>query len=99
MKTVSNSIMKRGLSITASALLVAALVGLLLPESPARAAGTAASDRASFLSPTGQLARSPGSPVGPPKKIVICHKRRTLSINANAWLAHQRHGDHLGPCH
>jgi hypothetical protein len=37
-------------------------------------------------------------------KITICHKagpkgkRVTLSVSANAWPAHQRHGDTLGAC-
>jgi hypothetical protein len=37
-------------------------------------------------------------------KVTICHKagpngkRVTLSISANAWPAHQRHGDTLGAC-
>jgi hypothetical protein len=36
-------------------------------------------------------------------KVTICHKagpnkRVTLSVSANAWPAHQRHGDTLGAC-
>ena len=38
-------------------------------------------------------------------RISICHLTRsrkhpghTITISARAWRAHQRHGDHLGPC-
>src|SRR5262245_47263466 len=32
-------------------------------------------------------------------KITICHEgRNTITISANAWPAHQAHGDTLGPC-
>jgi hypothetical protein len=37
-------------------------------------------------------------------KVTICHKagpngkRVTISVSANAWPAHQRHGDTLGAC-
>ena len=38
-------------------------------------------------------------------RIVICHLTRskkhpahTITISSAAWPAHQRHGDHLGPC-
>jgi uncharacterized protein (TIGR02145 family) len=37
-------------------------------------------------------AKSPGT------KIEICHKGHTISINSNAWAAHQSHGDLLGDC-
>ena len=42
-----------------------------------------------------------------PRKITICHHARskngavkhvTIRISRNAWKAHQRHGDSLGPC-
>jgi hypothetical protein len=99
MKTESKRIIKRGLLFTPSVLLTAALLALLSPSSSSRASEQAANDRASFLSQTAQLSRAPGSPVGPPKKIVICHKKRgTISINPNAWPTHKRHGDYLGPC-
>ncbi len=33
------------------------------------------------------------------KKITICHKqKRTITVSINAWPAHQRHGDTVGPC-
>ena len=33
------------------------------------------------------------------KKITICHKqKRTITVSVNAWPAHQRHGDTVGPC-
>jgi hypothetical protein len=33
------------------------------------------------------------------KKITICHKNKvTITISVNAWPAHQRHGDTVGPC-
>lgn len=41
---------------------------------------------------------STGSPVGPTKKIVICHNGRTLRVDEHAVPAHLGHGDTLGPC-
>jgi uncharacterized protein (TIGR02145 family) len=35
---------------------------------------------------------------GAAKKIVICHKGQAISINANAFAAHQAHGDVQGDC-
>jgi hypothetical protein len=33
------------------------------------------------------------------QKVTICHKKKnTLSISANAWPAHQAHGDTMGAC-
>lgn len=33
------------------------------------------------------------------KKITICHKQKvTITVSVNAWPAHQRHGDTVGPC-
>ena len=43
---------------------------------------------------------SPAPPqTPPPGKLTICHKgKKTLSISADAWSAHQAHGDTMGPC-
>src|SRR5262245_36372611 len=57
----------------------------------------------------GALAAAPGGvarakgPIGPAQsqngKITICHEgRNTITISANAWPAHKKHGDTLGPC-
>ena len=43
-------------------------------------------------------ARNPGSPVGPPQKVTLCHKGRTISVPEPAVAAHLAHGDTLGPC-
>lgn len=33
------------------------------------------------------------------KKITICHDgKNTITISVNAWPAHKKHGDTLGPC-
>jgi hypothetical protein len=33
------------------------------------------------------------------KKVTICHKGKvTITVSVNAWPAHKRHGDTLGPC-
>jgi len=45
-------------------------------------------------SPSPTLPQTP-----PPGKLTICHKgKRTLSISAAAWPAHQAQGDTMGPC-
>ena len=32
-------------------------------------------------------------------KVVVCHKKHhTIVVSANAWPAHQRHGDTIGAC-
>jgi hypothetical protein len=52
-----------------------------------------------FDTDAARAARAPGSPVGPPKKIIICHKgKNTISVSENALPAHLAHGDTLGPC-
>lgn len=33
-----------------------------------------------------------------PKKVQVCHKGHTITINRNALPAHLRHGDTVGPC-
>ncbi|MEI6085117.1 MAG: hypothetical protein WCS70_12555 [Verrucomicrobiota bacterium] len=57
-----------------------------------------AKDQESFQSPAAINSRSCGSPVGPPRKITICHKGNTITVNENAVPAHLAHGDTLGPC-
>ena len=66
-----------------------------------------ATDPASFLSDTALLQRDPGTPVGPPRKIIICHcppgnpgNCHTIRVNESAVPAHLANhpGDHLGPC-
>jgi hypothetical protein len=33
------------------------------------------------------------------KKVTICHKNKvTITVSVNAWPAHKRHGDTIGPC-
>ena len=57
-----------------------------------------AADQASFLSDTGRLQRDPGTPVGPPTRIIICHNGHSIRVNESAVPAHLAHGDTLGPC-
>jgi hypothetical protein len=55
-------------------------------------------DQAAFQSSTAVACRAPGSPVGPPAKVVICHNGKTISVAEPAVAAHLAHGDTLGPC-
>src|SRR5438128_11847115 len=73
------------------------LVGLQWRASEAVAAQKSsqslATDQASFLSDTGRLQRDPGTPVGPPKRIIICHRTgngesHTIRVNESAVPAH-----------
>jgi hypothetical protein len=57
-----------------------------------------AADQASFLSDTARLQRDPGTPVGPPTRIIICHNGHTIRVSESAVPAHLAHGDTLGPC-
>lgn len=67
----------------------------LLTQTTARAE---AAD-AAFETESALEARSIGSPVGPPKRIIICHKgRHTIRVAQSAVPAHLAHGDTLGPC-
>src|SRR5262245_29016636 len=54
------------------------------------------------LAAPGGVGRANG-PIGPAQsqngKITICHEgKNTITISANAWPAHKKHGDTLGPC-
>ncbi|MEI6085116.1 MAG: hypothetical protein WCS70_12550 [Verrucomicrobiota bacterium] len=51
-----------------------------------------------FSSDAARIARAPGSPVGPPPRIIICHKGKTITVAEAAVPAHLAHGDTLGPC-
>lgn len=74
-------------------------VAIYLHSTPADAAKASLSgDQESFLSSTAQTQRAPGSPVGPPRKIIICHNNHTIRVNESAVPAHLNHGDSLGPC-
>ena len=57
-----------------------------------------AGDEWVFYSRLGRRTRDPGSPVGPPERVTICHKGRTISVAAPAVPGHLAHGDSLGPC-
>lgn len=61
-------------------------------------ADSLATDQAIFQSKTAQTARAPGSPVGPPAKVTLCHKGQTLDVAESAVPSHLVHGDTLGPC-
>jgi hypothetical protein len=77
-------------------------VGLFQSDGVARAAqkpqATAASDQLSFYSTTAAMESDSGTPVGPPKSIIICHNGRTIRVSEKAAAAHFAHGDTPGPC-
>ncbi len=50
------------------------------------------------MTDTARLQRDPGSPVSPPKKIIICHNGRTIRVSEKAVPAHYAHGDQISPC-
>lgn len=52
----------------------------------------------SFNSRTAYNAFRPGSPVGPPQRVTICHKGKTITVAEPAVPAHLAHGDTIGPC-
>jgi hypothetical protein len=70
-------------------------VPAMAAPNPSKSSGPDPSD---FFSDTARLQRDPGTPVGPPKKIIICHNGRTISVGEKAVPAHLAHGDTLGPC-
>jgi hypothetical protein len=57
-----------------------------------------AADQTSFLSGTARMERDPGTPVGPPKQIILCHNGHTIRVSEKAAAAHFAHGDPSGPC-
>jgi hypothetical protein len=99
MKTALGRTLKRSLTATSLACLMAILAFLVWPKSRADAGSSSLASEAPFHSLTAQAARQVGSPVAPPRKVILCHKgRSTLSVNEKAVAAHLRHGDYLGPC-
>ena len=60
--------------------------------------GSSASDPYDFFSETAILQRDPGTPIGPTKKIIICHNGNTIRVSERAVQKHLAHGDTLGPC-
>ena len=73
-----------------------AFFGLLVV--PVDAANDLVADQAIFQSRIAQVARSDGSPVGPPVKVTLCHNGVSISVAEPAVAAHLAHGDLLGPC-
>ena len=57
-----------------------------------------AASASNFNSHSARSASNEGSPVGPPQKIMICHKGHTIYVAEPAVPAHLAHGDTLGPC-
>jgi hypothetical protein len=55
-------------------------------------------DQINFFSPTAVSESAPGTPVGPCKKVIICHNGHTIRVSERAVAAHLAHGDTLGPC-
>ncbi len=55
-------------------------------------------DPSDFLSDAARLQRDPGTPVGPPKKVILCHNGHTIRVSESAVPAHLAHLDTLGPC-
>ncbi len=91
---------KRSLTaLTATAVVVTALVSIQTTTSAAdNLASATAADQSSFFTETARQQRDPGTPIGPPKKVVICHNGRTIRVSEAAVPAHLAHGDTLGPC-
>ncbi len=53
----------------------------------------------SALGYAGTSGSSPSAAQYQYKKVTICHKgKNTITISVNAWPAHKRHGDTVGPC-
>jgi hypothetical protein len=77
-------------------------IGLLQLQGTARAAQKsskgAAADQADFYSSTAGMERDPGTPVGPPKQVILCHNGHTIRVSEKAAAAHFAHGDQNGPC-
>jgi hypothetical protein len=59
---------------------------------------SAGADQSSFLSATAVSESEPGTPIGPPKSIIICHRGHTIRVSSRALQQHLNHGDTLGPC-
>jgi hypothetical protein len=99
MNTLIGRKLGRGISALFLSFSVVLILVLLWPKSSANAVSSRVGDDTAFLSHTAQAGRKTGSPVGPPLKVILCHKgRSTMSVNENATPSHLRHGDYLGPC-
>jgi hypothetical protein len=89
-------------SLTTPGILAVVVIALVSTQSTTSAADNLASatsaDQSSFFTETAIQQSSPGTPVGPPKKVVICHNGRTIRVSEAAVPAHLAHGDTLGPC-
>jgi hypothetical protein len=57
-----------------------------------------AADQVGFLSPTAASESDPGTPVGPQRKVILCHRGHTIRVSSKAVQQHLSHGDTLGPC-
>ena len=64
----------------------------------ATASDALAADQAVFQSKTALHAVSAGTPVGPPAKVTLCHKGKTIQVPESAVPQHLAHGDTSGPC-
>jgi hypothetical protein len=67
-------------------------------EAAEKSSSAAAADQTSFHSGTARMERDPGTPVGPPKQIILCHNGHTIRVSEKAAAAHFAHGDTSGPC-
>ena len=45
-----------------------------------------------------EAAKNGGGGSGGQDKVILCHKNKTLTVGAQAQVAHMRHGDTLGAC-
>jgi hypothetical protein len=94
-------------------ILIVAVVGLVSWAQPVKAAKpltpqeeeelarnrALAQEAVSFQSAAAENARNPGSPVGPPQRVTICFRGRTISVPAPAVAAYLKRGAKRGPCH
>ena len=79
-------------------LLTTTVAVLMISTSVRAASDPLLAGQSIFLSQAAVMANSAGSPVGPPKKVTICHNCMTIQVAEPAVAAHLAHGDTLGPC-
>jgi hypothetical protein len=76
--------------------------GLLQLPEVARAAkkpsASPAAEPTGFYSATATMESDSGTPVGPPKQVILCHNGHTIRVSEKAAAAHFAHGDTPGPC-
>jgi hypothetical protein len=95
--TRSGLLLFAGLGFVALAVLALSVVQVPVVAAP-NPSNSNGPDSTDFFSDTARLQRDPGTPVGPPKKIILCHNGHTIRVSEKAAAAHFAHGDPNGPC-